>query len=79
MVLQGMHNGAVLKHCCDFSALPSGQQRMVSNIKARVALLVETVINLCVRVLRLDGISIEAIMNADFGRCDAGFDRDLQL
>ena len=65
---QGANSGAVLKNCSDFSWLPPSQQRMMLNIVARVDMLVETVINLCVQVLRLDGVSIEAIMNANFDR-----------
>lgn len=65
---RGTNSGAVLKNFSDFSWLPPGQQRMMLNVIARVEMLVETVVNLCVRVLRLDGLSIETIMSANFDR-----------
>ena len=60
--------GGILKSLRNFAMLAPEQQRMVHNVIARVEMLVGTVVGLCVRVLRLSGASIEAIMNANFER-----------
>ena len=64
----GPNAGCVLKNLADFSTLKSEQQRMMMNIISRVDLLVETIINLCVAVLRLDGPSIDSLMTANYDR-----------
>ncbi|KAK9810237.1 hypothetical protein WJX72_007075 [[Myrmecia] bisecta] len=65
----GPNFGGLLKSVEDFSSFSPHQQRILHNIVDKIDMHVDTVMQLCMAVLRLSGADIEAIMNANFDRC----------
>lgn len=56
----------MIKSMWNFDSFSRDTRRMYENAQARLDILVHDVMDLCIRVLRLQGPQIEQLMNADY-------------